>query len=156
MMKAISICYFFFWTLPVEFENYKKGEGISLIKTQKHWWTEHYNTALCERYMFKQFLSCTSLKDGSSENCCCFSSVSSLHGTEGAKEASKKLHFIFTRGNSVAKITFYCKIKLNLRPLQKDYKNFNYGLKNSLSTWPKSHEMWYTNENSNSGVMIKL
>lgn len=29
----------------------------------------------------------------------------------------------------MAKITFYCKIKFNFWPLQKDYKNVNYGLK---------------------------
>lgn len=49
-------------------------------------------------------------------------------------EGGKKLHFVFTRGNSVAKITSYCKIKLNFWSLQKDYMNVNYGLKNSLSS----------------------
>lgn len=49
-------------------------------------------------------------------------------------EGGKKLHFIFTRGNSVAKIIFYYKIKLNFRPSQKDRKNVNYGLKTSLSS----------------------
>lgn len=29
----------------------------------------------------------------------------------------------------MAKIIFYCKIKLNFLPLQKDNKNVNYGLK---------------------------